>query len=292
MRLLTHNIRYATDDHSRVDVNRIIDAVGGADVIALQEVARRLPLGEYIDQARAIAEGLGGYYWVFGAGVDLHDDEAPAHSGARRRFGNMVLSRAPILYSRNHLLPQVASTDALSIQRSALETCIAFGARVLRVYSVHLTHLCAQTRLPQVRALLDIHDRAAWQGAPVSGDLQAMEWRSVQPMLTFGDDAVLLGDFNFQPESAEYELIVGAKSDYGGRVANPCRFVDAWCIANGEVAGGYTSDVHDQPARLDYCFVGNALRDAVRGCAVGDDAHGSDHFPLWCEMALGDEVVK
>ena len=59
------------------------------------------------------------------------------------------------------------------LQRDALEGVIAApdlpGA--LRVYSIHLTHLAAAMRGPQVDAILDIHRRApaeggAWTGPP------------------------------------------------------------------------------------------------------------------------------
>ena len=40
--------------------------------------------------------------------------------------------------------------------------------------------------------------------------------------------ALLMGDFNAQPDSQEYERMVGPMSPYGGRVTHPEGFVDAW----------------------------------------------------------------
>ena len=41
---------------------------------------------------------------------------------------------------------------------------------------MHLTHLCAETRLPQVQALLDIHQRAPLEGAALCGGGLKEEW--------------------------------------------------------------------------------------------------------------------
>lgn len=281
MKLVTYNIQYGTGRDGVVDLRRIADALGGADVIALQEVERFWPRSGNIDQAQALADMLPEYFWVYGGGVDLHAADADAR-GARRQFGNMLLCRRPLLTSRHHLLPKHGSTGPLSIQRSALEATARFDGRALRFYSVHLTHLCGGTRLPQVEALLEIHANAAFEGAPISGDVRGGGWDAGEQVVAA--DALMLGDFNFQPDSAEYELIAGPLSDYGGRITNPCGFVDAWCAAGHDIAAGFTSDVNDRPARLDYCFAGAALRDCITACRIDERALGSDHFPLWTEM--------
>ena len=318
MKFVTYNIRYATGRDDCVDLDRIVGEVAGADVIALQEVERFWARSGNVDQAGEIGARLAEYFWVYGAAVDLYVGAATA-GGARRQFGNMLLCRAPILYARHHPLPKLGSTDALSIARSASEAVVRCGGRLLRVYSLHLSHLSAADRLPQVEALLRIHADAETEGAPVGGDLRGMDWAQDSPRDEHIDacrktprkihrddehiymsqkdapenvpqqtprEAILLGDFNFQPASKEYDLLVGARSDYGGRIRNPRGFVDAWVVAGGDEAGGFTSDVRDQPARLDYCFVSNSLRDCVRECWVDSNATGSDHFPLWCEIEL------
>ena len=292
MQFLTYNIRYGEGKDGKTDLSRICDEVAGADIIALQEVERFWARSGNIDQAQALADELGDYFWVYAPGVDLHASGATPADNRRRQFGNMLLSRAPILSCRHHLLPKYASTGPLSIQRSALEATLHCGARLLRVYSLHLTHLSAATRLPQVDALLDIHANAAFEGAAISGDFggESSAFNEGE-----GDDAnlqqapeeaVFLGDFNFQPDSREYALIAGPLSDYGGRITNPKGFVDAWCAAGNDPAAGFTSDVRGKPARLDYCFVSAALRSRITACRVDDSATGSDHFPLWTTLDL------
>ncbi|WP_423909087.1 endonuclease/exonuclease/phosphatase family protein [Candidatus Spongiihabitans sp.] len=288
MKFVTYNIQYGKGKDGQVDLERSINEIAGADIIALQEVERLCPHRGNVDQAQVIAEGLRDYYWVYGAGVDLHVAGGTPTQNARCQFGNMLLSRQPILTSRHHLLPKYGSTDALSIQRSTIEATVQCGTRLLRLYSVHLTHLSSATRLPQVEALLSIHRNAVFEGAPISGDLRSFDWANdvSAGSQIVPDEAIMLGDFNFQPDSPEYDLLVGPSSDYGGRIANPQGFVDAWCAAGHDLGGGFTSGVNDQPVRLDYCFVSNSLQHRVHDCYVDDNAIASDHFPLCTEIDL------
>ena len=96
----------------------------------------------------------------------------------------------------------------------------------------------------------------------------------------------LLGDFNMEPNSQEYERIVGPMSPYGGRITNPEGFVDAWVEAGHPIDGGATADVRGRPARVDYCFASAVLRDRIRSVRVDAGATGSDHQPLWIEIDL------
>ena len=160
----------------------------------------------------------------------------------------------------------------LSIQRSALECAIQCGDETIRFFSVHLTHLCSETRLPQVRELLRIHRQAAYEGLPVCGELKANPLRDGGNYWAEGvtpgevsPHAVLLGDFNCTPDAPEYDLLVGPDSPYGGRVTHPDGFVDAWTHVGGDPKGGHTSDVKEEPARLDYCFVSASLRASTKG---------------------------
>ena len=75
-------------------------------------------------------------------------------------------------------------------------------------------------------------------------------------------------------------------SPYGGRVVNPEGFVDAWVHAGNREDAGVTADMHGRPVRLDYCFVSAALAPAIRACTIDAAAAGSDHQPVWLELAL------
>ena len=290
MNIVTCNIQYGRGRDGRFDLDRIAREISGADLIALQEVERFWSRSGGLDQPRLIASHFPEHYWAYGPGVDLHlagagpgEDSA----GRRRQFGNMLLSRTPLLAVRHHLLPKYASLGPpMSLQRSALEGVIAVRGGHVRVYSIHLTHLAAATRLPQVEALLGMHANAIREGPPVSGSGLREEWTldGMPPPMPM--DAILLGDFNMEPDSEEYERFVGPMSPYGGRITNPEGFVDAWVEAGNAIDAGPTTEVRGRPARLDYCFVSARLKDRIRTARVDVDSVGSDHQPVWVEIDL------
>ena len=290
MKIVTYNIQYGRGKDGRFDLDRIAEEVDGADLIALQEVERFWTRSGGVDQPRHIARRFPGHYWAYGPGVDLHlDGGGPGEDSVvrRRQFGNMLLSRTPLLAIRHHLLPKYASLGPpMSLQRSALEAVIAVHGGHVRVYSVHLTHLAAETRLPQVEALLGIHANAVREGPPVSGSGLREEWSVDGMPPPMPRDAILLGDFNMEPDSAEYERIVGPVSPYGGRITNPAGFVDAWVETGNAIEAGPTAEVKSVPARLDSCVVSAGLKGRIRAVRVDSDAVGSDHQPVWMEIDL------
>ena len=288
MKLLSYNIQYGKGRDGRFDLERIASEASGADIIALQEVERFWKHSGGMDQVQVLAAAFPDHYWAYGAGVDVHNPAAAgvASGLSRRQFGNMLLSRWPLLYSRHHLLPKYASTGPLSIQRSALECVIETPLFTARFYSVHLSHLAAATRMPQVERLLALHRGAVREGAPVTGDLGAAG-RGEDAFCTDAPrEAVFLGDFNFEPDAPEYERMAGPFSEhYGGRMTNPDGLVDAWAALAPPDEHGCTTDIAGRPVRLDYCFVSTVLAPRLVAARVDDEARGSDHQPLWIEMA-------
>lgn len=289
MKFCTYNIQYGKGKDGQFDLERIANEVAGADVIALQEVERFWTRSGNVDQVAVLAQLLDGYHWVYGAGVDLDASYRDADGrlcNRRRQFGNMLLARLPIVMSRNHLLPKYASYGPLSIQRSALEGLLQVGDRALRVYSIHLTHLSAETRLPQVEKLWDIHRQAPVEGAALTGEVLP-EWGDdpwPEPELPY--EAILMGDFNFTPGAEEYRRMVGPPGDYGGLLSNPEGFVDAWVQSGHPQAAGSTCLVLGEPARLDYLFVSGRLRQRIREVHIDEAAQGSDHQPVWMDIDL------
>ena len=288
MKLVTYNIQYGLGKDGRYDLARIASEVRDGDVIALQEVERFWQRSGMLDAPAVLASHLPDHHWVFGANLDMDASYRDADRrlvNRRRQFGTMILARTPILSSRNHLLPKYATLTQHSIQQGALEAVIATEhAGALRVYSMHLSHLSAETRLPQVDALLAIHARApaeggAWCGGhpePEAGWLEG----SMPPMPA---DAILMGDFNFDWESAEYDRIVGPRSERYGRLNRVTGFVDAWVAAGHREDEGATIEAG---RRIDYCFVSPPLASRVRGARIDASATGSDHWPLWVDLDI------
>ncbi len=180
MKLVSYNIQYGRGKDGRFDLERIAEEVSGADVIALQEVERYWTRSGSVDQPSELARLLPGHYWVYGSGLDLDASTVDSNGrivNRRRQFGNMLLSRTRIIQSRVHLLPKYASIGpALSLQRCAVEGLLRFGDRAVRIYSVHLTHLSAETRMPQVARLLELHRSASEEGTAITGSGLGAEW--------------------------------------------------------------------------------------------------------------------
>jgi endonuclease/exonuclease/phosphatase family metal-dependent hydrolase len=286
MKIVTYNIQYGKGKDDVVDLSRIIDEVNDAEIIALQEVERFWPRTGNVDQVKIFADHFNDYYWSYSPGVDIHLPESSPQDNRRRQFGNMVLSKFPIEQVRNHLLPKYSSLEDLSIQRTALEATINLGDQLLRIYSIHLTHLSSTTRLAQIERILDIHRNAAFEGYAISGNVKGMDWESGIDQQEVTRNALLMGDFNLQPDSEEYNRLAGPISSYGGHISNHEGFVDAWCFCGGEKMAGETSDVKDIPARLDYCFASTEIRQQLKKCWVDSAATGSDHSPVWVEFEL------
>ena len=286
MKIVTYNIQFGRGRDEKVNLDRIADAVHGADIIALQEVDRYWSRSGDIDQVKLIVDKFPGFDFAYSPGVDQAIPGKVGTDGRpqRRQFGNLLLSRDPIGYVRHHFLPKFASIGPLSVQRSALECAIQTGSGPIRFYSLHLTHLTAKTRMPQVRELLRLHHDAQMEGTPVCGDANGSHWHEGVAKTPPPDSAILLGDFNFQPDSREYEEIVGPLSPHGGRVTHPHGFVDPWVVADREGNAGYTAKLKNIPVRLDYAFISASLCDRIRSCWVDRDADGSDHQPLWLDI--------
>lgn len=288
MRLATYNIQFGRGRDGCFDLARIASELAGADLIALQEVDRYWQRSGMLDQPGHIARLLGMPHWVYGPGVDLHLEAVPpdATQPARRQFGNMLLARTPLLFTRNHLLPKYASTGPISLQRTALEAVVSSRAGALRVYSVHLTHLSAHTRAPQVRRLLQLHRDACFEGAPIACGEPHEDWLDEGLPVSMPREAVIMGDFNMEPDSAEYAAMVGPMSPYGGRLANPEGLVDAWVSTGHREEEGVTADIKGRPVRLDYCFVSTTLAGRLQDVRIDEQACGSDHQPVWVEIDL------
>jgi endonuclease/exonuclease/phosphatase family metal-dependent hydrolase len=164
LKVVTYNIQFGLGVDGRYDLSRIAAEVRDADIIALQEVDRHWQRSGCIDSPAVLASHLPEHQWVYGANLDMdasYRDATNRLVNRRRQFGTMILSRLPIVSSRNHLLPKYATLTQHSIQQGALEVVIVtLRAGPVRFYSTHLSHLSQATRLPQVEALLQIHARA------------------------------------------------------------------------------------------------------------------------------------
>ena len=286
MKFATYNIQYSKGKDGHFDLGRIADAVRDADIICLQEVVRNIDRVPDRDHPARLGELFPRHYWVYGPCVDL-DASTRADDGSvqnrRQQFGNMVLSRWPILSSRLLLLPRIRTYDVASGQRGALEAIIDAPTAAVRVYSVHLDHLNSRQRTAEIRYLLPRLFAVPGDGASFTGPA----WMGRDQPLT-PTEFVVMGDFNLTPESAEYVEIVGEADYYYGPTMAGDRLVDTWTRAGNLVTEGVTW--YDEQngwaagGKLDYGFVSPGLAGQVTASWIDDEASGSDHQPTWFEL--------
>ncbi|MDD9905168.1 MAG: endonuclease/exonuclease/phosphatase family protein [Rhodospirillaceae bacterium] len=287
MRLVAYNIQYGTGKDGRVDIDRIVSEVAEADVIAMQEVDRFWARSEMVDQVAAITERLPAHQWVYGPGVDL-DASIKNSDGTlvnrRRQFGNLLLSRHPILASKNRLLPKMRFHTQLSLQRTMLDGVIDCPGGPVRVASIHFAHAAEPERLAQVAALRTFQREAGRDGGVLSG--RHANWPEGEASPPWPPQSILLGDFNMSPDEAAYTAMVGPDDPKYGRITEYDGYLDAWILQGGAPDGGHTKYEPTGNRRIDYAFVSPDLAEAVRSVHVDEDAQGSDHQPLWLDIDL------
>lgn len=279
MIFVSYNIQWGTGKDGRVDLPRIAGEIGDADVIALQEVDRYWSRSNMADQVAGIAGLFPRHYWVYGPAMDLDGSLREADGqvvNRRRQFGNMLLSRMPILTSRNHLLPKWNLPEKLSLQRAALEAVIAAPLGPLRVYSLHLNHTDAAERLAQAARLREIVTAAPDEGGAWSGSVYNPVWEQDGPQPPSPARALLLGDFNLKPDSEEHAALLAGEDG----------LIDAWRALGHDEASGWTCPLKDGNWRIDYAFATPDLKNRLRNMTVDHQAQGSDHQPIRIEIEL------
>lgn len=293
MKFVSYNIQYGFGADGRYDLTRIARAVADADVIALQEVERHWKRSNEDDQPAILSRLLPGHHFVYGPALDMDASTRDADGrlvNRRRQFGTMLLSRLPIVWSRLHLLPMRRVVNPLNTQNPALECMVRTPWGPVRVFSLHLAHIGAEERLQQIDFLLERHRRVPFEGGPWSGtdDEPHRDWTNGEPEPEAPVAAIWMGDFNSEPDSAEYRRITGS-SPYHPSAAYFDGFVDAAIAAGGEASHTHVrrgADGSLQKRRLDYCFVGGMLAPRVRSLRVDLDEPASDHFPVWVDIDL------
>ncbi|WP_269931491.1 endonuclease/exonuclease/phosphatase family protein [Aminobacter sp. HY435] len=286
MKLVTYNTQYGVGRDGRYDLGRIAAAVDGADIVALQEVTRNFMRNGMADMVEGLTRLLPDYFHVYGVAMDidfgmLGDDGKPANK--RLQFGNMVLSRWPIVSSRNLLLPRTRRLNRGNLQRAALEALVMAPTGPLRVYSVHLDHVNLEERMAQIRHLKERVYAYPMEGGALTG---AVEYGF--PELPCPEEFVLMGDFNMTPGSPEHLALTGAPDPVEGAQIVLHHPVDAYALAGGVAEGSvsWTDATPSQPGRLiDYAFVHANLAEKVRSVRIDAEAEGSDHQPVWLELA-------
>ena len=287
--VVTYNMRFGMGKDGRVDVERIAGTVRGGDIVALQEVERFWKRSGMRDQPRILARHLHEYHWAYFPAFDV-DASARRPDGSvqerRRQFGPMTLSRFPIRSVRRLALPKIADGNGFNMDTGVLECVVDAEGGPLRVYNLHLG-VSSRDQRKQIPRLLEFcqdaqHGGGAWSGRDVHLDVEH-KWDSDEVPPAMPAETLVLGDFNCEPGSEEYRLMV----DEGG-------FVDSW-MAVEDRGGSRVTWVPPGPAHppgremaIDYCFVSPELAPRIGKAWVDDAAQGSDHRPYWVELDRTD----
>ncbi|RUU32098.1 endonuclease/exonuclease/phosphatase family protein [Mesorhizobium sp. M6A.T.Ce.TU.016.01.1.1] len=289
MKLVTYNIHYGVGLDGRYDVGRIADAVRGADVIALQEVSRNNPNNGGRDMVAELGEALPEYFAVYGSNFEANIGSRLENGRAITttfQLGNMVLSKTPVHLSRNLLLPRSRSFEVMNFQRGALEALIETPLGFIRFYSTHLDHRSPLERLSQIRFLRQRLLNYAIEGGALSGVAEVG-----LPDLPCPEAFVVMGDFNMLAGSPEYVELAGRPDHEFGMPVTADLAVDValrLATASPDLVTWVDPKRPDDASRhkrIDYVFTSASLAKSPKALWVDRQAVGSDHLPVWVEMA-------
>ena len=283
MKLITWNIQWGRGADGRVDLERILAharRLADFDVLCLQEVSAgypELPGGDGSDQFRALAKRLPEFTAIAGVATD-----APRTGGGRRAFGNMILSRLPVLQVFRHLLPWPADAGVMSMQRVAIEATLRTPFGLLRVTTTHLEYYSLLQRSAQVERLRELHREAVAQSrAQRPGGIGDGAFEHMPR----GGPAILTGDFNFLPDAAERNALL---ADFGDDTP---AYRDAWLIAHPGQPHAPSVGLYDKaqwpgpPFTFDFVFVSADLAPRVGNVRIDAQSDASDHQPLLLELS-------
>ncbi|WP_316975542.1 endonuclease/exonuclease/phosphatase family protein [Shumkonia mesophila] len=280
--ILTWNIQWGLGTDGRLDLGRIaatIAAMGEPDVLCLQEIGRHMPGagGEAIDQARELAALFPDMEWVFGAAVE----RSGGRGQPRQRFGNMILTRLPVLQAFRHPLPQPPDAAVKHMPRQATEAVLKAPFGPLRVVTTHLEYHSETQRLAQVERLRALHaEIAANVRAP---GVQPPDGPYAAPPRPVA--SVVCGDFNMVPDDAVY----GATSAPFADGTPP--LIDAWRHAHGDRPHAATCGIFDKeqwpqgPHCRDFLFVTPGIAARITAIDVDQKTNASDHQPVLLRLA-------
>ena len=285
MKLVTWNTQWCKGLDDIVSPQRIVDgarAMADFDVLCLQEISQNYPklTGDTpSDQPSEIARLLPGFDVVFGAAID----EQPPGQSPRQRFGNLIASRLPVLQVQHLYLPSPVSVGAAHpwMPRQCTVCTLQAPWGPVRVMTTHLEYHSQAQRLAQAQALRQWHQMLCEQkahGAKVAPDEADTPYQN-KPYTT---DAIICGDFNFEPHSAPYQALTSLEPSHP--------LYDAWTLLHAHEAHPPTFRLYDDTygpdaVSCDFCFVSDTLAPRAKHIKVDTSTQVSDHQPVMIELA-------
>lgn len=290
MKLISWNIQRGRTPDGDCNIARMAETlrkVADADVICLQEVASGytdMPGCDGANQFALLAQQFPTHSSVVGFACD----RAGEGDGPRRRFGNMILSRYPVLQVLRHALPWPLDPVAMSMPRVALEVTLDTPLGLVRVTTTHLEYFSRTQRNAQVQRLRELQrEAAAHASGPQADSASSAAGAAGGPFAAVARarPAILAGDCNFLPGSWEYHCLQAPFDD-----ATPA-YTDAWPLCHPGRGHAPTACLHDHPGRsadpytCDFLFVSDDLAARVAAVEATPDNLGPGHQPLFMRLA-------
>ena len=284
MRLVTWNTQWCKGNDGVISAERIVQGardLGDFDVLCLQEISQNylgLTGATPADQPAEIARLLPGFEVVFGAAID----EQPMGTNNRSRFGNVIASRLPILQVQHLALPSPTSdVDPHPWMPRLCTVCTVQSAwGPVRVMTTHLEYYSQVQRLAQAQALRRWHHELSTQKRwPPLTD--PAEVRTPYQQKSHTADAIVCGDFNFEPNSEPYQRLTDS--------TEPDPMIDVWQQLNPNEPHPPTFRLYDDTygpdaVSCDFVFVSESLKSKVQSITVDTQTQVSDHQPVCVEL--------
>lgn len=282
--LLTWNIQYGLGCDGQVDVKRIARVArefADADLYCFQEVSIRdsnLDQGKDENQVAILAEAFPDHRPFFAVAVD----QPIAGSRDSRQFGNLILSRLPVLQVMRHLLPRPADIGIKHMQRAALELSVKGRSTTFRIICTHIEANSQTQSMAQVAKLRALHAEAAEEhmSPPKPGQ------KSPYDLDPRPSGAIICGDFNFKTDAPQYQVMTSPIAPWAPQ------FADAWTVRHGKTPHAPTCALYDraqwpvEPHARDFFFVTENLKPRIVDIAVNQDTDASDHQPIRLDTDL------
>ncbi len=276
IKALTWNIQNGQGVDGRISLNRIAESIldiCDPDIICLQEVSVNCKLsdGSQPDQVKELSGLFNGYTSFFGPAYDI----SSIGSEKREQYGNLILSRLPVLSNFNHILPQSVSSSFRQMPRQLTEITVETPTFPLCVMTTHLEFHSESQRCEQVNRIVSINDDI------YNLDLTPPIFDSNGPYRKFkrSNRVLLCGDFNFNPDSIEYNLLMSSSESSNA-------FIDSWRQLNPNLAHSPTCGIFDKnqwpegPHCRDFGFISSNLKASLSGIEVNEEIEASDHQPV------------
>ncbi len=285
MQIISWNIQCGQGVDGQLDLHRIVkimQEMGSADVICLQEVVRGNPDldgGAGQDQLAELAALLPDYQPVFGAAIDRQHSK----TGKRWQFGNAIFTKAPAVQIFRHQLPQPApEAPAKHMPRQATEIIIETSRRPLRITTTHLEFHSITQRLAQMRHLRDLFKDVVYNQDYQADSLPDDPYAAVMRPAA----SILCGDFNAVPGDEEHRALTAPLK------GSTDHYIDAWPKVHGIKEHAATCGIFDHQQWpegahcRDYFFVSSALVPELDTIVVQSQTNASDHQPVALTLKL------